>query len=165
MLRSTSTLHNTFLTSSRPMNPLSVIRSGPRFWSDPERMIRHKKLQFTLGLDQLSLRRTAVIQADKKRLSNIKWDRIIKRTDATGYRAQRFNQMTTWYKRIQYQEYYIQHLTTRNVWGQLRMYPPGGAKIAGKADQGYFGYDSLGVHRYNREPLPAQAKEIYERRK
>jgi hypothetical protein len=165
MLRSSASLRNTFLTSSRPINPISTIRSGPRWWSDPERMVRHKVLQFTLGLDQLALRRTAVIQADKKRLSNVKWDRVIKKTDATRYRTQRFAQMSTWYKRIQYQEYYIQHLTTRHMWGQLRMYPSGGAKIAGKADQGYFGYDSLAVNRYNREPLPAAAKELYPRRK
>ncbi|EPY35497.1 hypothetical protein AGDE_07287 [Angomonas deanei] len=85
--------------------------------------------------------------------------------DATGYKRGRSMQMATWYRRIQYQEYYMQHLFVRHMWGLLRMYPGNTVKIAGKADDGYVGYDSVPYHRYNRTPLSFPAREIYERRK
>ena len=57
-------------------------------------------------------------------------------------------------------------MMTRHVWGLLRMYPTGGAKIQGKNnDVGYLQDDNAGVHRYTRQPLPAKVHEIYERRK
>jgi hypothetical protein len=163
MFRSTIPLANVWLTASRAATPLGVIRSGRRHWSNPERMLRFKLLYFTLGVDQLPLRRTAVIQNEQERMKHIIKARP--KNDATGYKAKRMRQIGMWYRRIQYQEYYMQHMMTRHTWGLLRMYPVGGAKIAGKADTGYFGYDSSPVHRYTREPLPATAKEIYERRK
>jgi hypothetical protein len=126
-------------------------------------MIKFKLLYFTLGIDQQPLRRTAVIQNDMQRLRMAK---PAPRTgDVTGYKKARTNQLTTWYRRIQYQEFYLQHLFVRHAWGQIRVYPPNYVKIEGKADDGYAGYDAVPYHRYNRQPLVFPAKEIYERRK
>lgn len=163
MLSPTVRLLNTFLTHSVATTPITAIRTGPRWWSEPERMVKHKVMYFTLGIDQLPLRRTAVIQADMIR------QRMCKPMpcfgDATGYKRARAAQMITWYRRIQYQEYHLQHLYTRHVWGLIRAYPGNTTKIQGKADDGYVGYDSVPFHRYNRSPLPFPAREIYERRK
>lgn len=165
MLRLTVSCRNTYLTASKTTSPISMIRSST--WSDPDRMVRHKLLYFTLGLDQQALRRTAVIVADKKRLEKAEplrsQNNVV--TDPTGFKRARKFQLTTWHKRIQYQEYHLEHLFVRHVWGLLRMYPPGGAKIPGKADRGYFGYDKMSFHRYTREQLPANAQHLYERRK
>ena len=154
---------NTYLTRSMTTSPISVIRSGPRWWSEPDRMVRHKLLYFTLGIDQLPLRRTAVIAADVFRQHMCRPAAMS--GDATGYKKARKAQLNTWYRRIQYQEYYLQHLFTRHAWSLLRMYPANHTKIAGKADDGYAGYDGVPYHRYNRSPLPLPAREIYERRK
>lgn len=143
--------------------PISVIRSGPRWWSEPERMVKYKMLYFTLGIDQQALRRTAVIAADLSRQHMTKAQQFA--GDATGYKRARNVQIKTWYRRIQYQEYYLQHLFTRHAWSLLRMYPANHTKLAGKADDGYAGYDGVPYHRYNRAPLPFPAREIYDRRK
>lgn len=167
MFRSTAVCANTYLTASKGSAPITVIRS--EFWRDPSRLVRYKMLYFTLGLDSQALRRTAVIVADKKRLKNADPKKNVtgqtKTLDPTGFRRARAMQLQTWHRRVQYQEYYLQHMFTRHVWGLLRMYPPGGAKIAGIADKGYFGYDKMGHHRYTREPLPAYAAHLYERRR
>lgn len=162
MLRQTFAARNTFLTHSMATAPISVIRTGPKYWSDPERLVKHKLLYFTLGIDQQPLRRTAVIQNDLKRFHMCRPAPRV--GDTTGYKKARSAQLTTWYRRIQYQEYYMQHLFTRHMWSLLRMYPGQMTKIAGKADDGYAGYDSVPFHRYNRAPLPFPAKEMYERR-
>lgn len=162
-MKSTSFLLNTFLSHSVATPPISVIRSGPKWWSEPERMVKHKMMYFTMGIDQLPLRRTAVIQADLKRFHMCK---PAPRTgDTTGFKRARAAQLTTWYRRIQYQEFHLQHMFTRHMWGLLQMYPGNTTKIQGKADDGYVGYDSVSFHRYNRTPLLFPAREIYERRK
>lgn len=163
MLQSTCVLHNTFLTHSVATPPISVIRSGPKWWSEPERMVKHKIMYFTMGIDQLPLRRTAVIQTELKRFHMCR--PAPRAGDTTGFKRARASQLTTWYRRIQYQEYHLQHLFTRHMWGLLRMYPGNMTKIQGKADDGYVGYDSVPYHRYNRTPLPFPAREIYERRR
>lgn len=163
MLHSTAACRNTYMTRSMTTPPISVIRTGPKWWTDPDRMVRHKLMYFTLGIDQQPLRRTAVIAVDQYRQHMCK--PAMSTSDTTGYKRARQSQMTTWYRRIQYQEYYLQHMFTRHVWGLLRMYPANHTKIAGKADDGYAGYDSVPFHRYNRTPLPFPAREIYERRK
>lgn len=163
MLRQTTLLQNTYLTRSMTTPPISVIRTGPRWWSNPERLVRHKLLYFTLGIDQMALRRTAVIATDQFRQRMCKPPPRM--GDSTGYKRARSAQLTTWYRRIQYQEYYLQHLFTRHAWGLIRAYPANTTKIAGRADDGYVGYDSVPYHRYNRMPLPFPAKEVYERRK
>ncbi|CCW61971.1 unnamed protein product [Phytomonas sp. EM1] len=155
-------LCNTFLTRSVAKPPITVIRSGPKWWSDPERMVKHKLLYFTMGIDQLPLRRTAVIQNEQFRFHMCRPSPRI--NDATGYKRSRSGQMKTWYRRIQYQEYHLQHLFTRHAWGLLRVYPGNTTKIQGKADDGYVGYDSVPYHRYNRSPLPFPARDIYGRR-
>jgi hypothetical protein len=163
MLRTTCGLRNTYLTHSQASAPITVIRSGPKFWSQPERMVRYKLLYYTLGIDQLPLRRTAVIAADRAR--QMKCKPILFGGDATGYKKSRHAQLQTWYRRIQYQEYYLQHLFTRHAWSLLRMYPANHTKLAGKADDGYTGYDAVPYHRYNRSPSAFPARELYERRK
>ncbi|KEG05250.1 hypothetical protein DQ04_24631000 [Trypanosoma grayi] len=163
MLGTTKVCRNTFLTRSVATPPISVIRTGPKWWADPERMVRQKLMYFTLGIDQLPLRRTAVIQKDLHRFHMCKPPMRI--GDTTGYKRSRAAQLNTWYRRIQYQEYHLQHLFTRHVWGLTRAYPGNTTKIQGKADDGYVGYDSVPFHRYNRSPLPFPAREIYERRK
>ncbi|AYU78821.1 mitoribosomal protein mS72 [Leishmania donovani] len=163
MLRQTAAQLNTYLTRSVATPPISVIRTGPKWWAEPERMVKHKVMYFTMGIDQLPLRRTAVIQNDLKRFHMCKPPPRV--GDATGYKRSRGAQLTTWYRRIQYQEYHLQHLFVRHMWGLLRMYPGNTTKIQGKADDGYVGYDSVHFHRYNRSPLPFPAREIYERRK
>ncbi len=165
MLRSSGWQLNRFLTAAKSMSPVGVIRTGRNSWTQPERLIKYKMLYYTLGLDAQPLMRTCVLAAEKERMRFVPLRFPSQRQDPTGYRRARMRQLGMWYRRIQYQEYYLQHVFTRHAWGLLRMYPPGGAKIAGKADNGYFGYDSLPLHRYTREPLPAQAQEIYERRK
>lgn len=166
MYRRTPLLANQWLTMAKAAPPVSVIRSGRRHWVEPERMVRMKLMYFTLGIDQLPLRRTAVIHKEADLFK--KCPSVAQKSsayDSTGYKMRRHKQMMMWYRRIQYQEYYLQHMFTRHTWGLLRMYPTGGAKIAGKADTGYAGYDYLPYHRYTREPLPAHAREIYDRRK
>ena len=162
MLRVTTPCRNTFLTHSMTAAPLTVIRTGPYHWAEPDRLVRHKLLYFTMGLDQQALRRTCVIQNDQKR-----WRMCPPanpKGDTTGYKRARAAQLVTWYRRIQYQEYYLEHLFTRYAWGLLRMYPNAYVKIPGKIDEGYAGYDSVPYHRYNRKPLAFPAAEIYERR-
>ncbi|ORC87984.1 uncharacterized protein TM35_000192280 [Trypanosoma theileri] len=163
MLGTTRSCLNTFLTKSVAAAPITAIRTGPKWWAEPERMVRHKIMYFTLGIDQLPLRRTAIIQKDLHRFHMCKPPMRV--GDTTGYKRSRAAQLTTWYRRIQYQEYHMQHLFTRHVWGLLRVYPGNTTKIQGKADDGYVGYDSVPYHRYNRSPLPFPAREIYERRK
>ena len=133
-------------------------------------MIKYKTLYFTLGMDSLPLRRTAILVADKDRHRNAQSQFSLHGSanvqDVTGFQKKRIQQIAMWHRRIQYQEYYIQHMMTRHVWGLLRMYPTGGAKIAGKnGDVGYLQDDNGGVHRYTRQPLPTRVAEIYERRK
>ena len=168
MLRRTPQLRNTYLTASVTRAPITVIRSGRRFWTQPERMIRQKTLYFTLGMDSQPLRRVAVLAADKERHRNAftrPLESASSAQDVTGFQRKRAAQIIMWHRRIQYQEYYIQHLVARHVWGLLRMYPPGGAKIPGRSELGYFADDNGGVHRYARTNLPAKPLEIYERRK
>lgn len=168
MFRHTLPAHNIYLTHANARSPISVIRSGRRFWSQPDRMMRYKVLYFTLGMDAAPLRRTSVIVADKERLRNASARTIPSATkaDMTGFQRKRVQQMVMWHKRMQYQEFYMQHMMTRHVWGLLRMYPSGGGKIAGKnGDVGYFADDNTGVHRFTRALLPAKIPEIYERRK
>lgn len=164
MLQRSIVVLNAFLTKTRAHHPLNVIRSGPKYWSDPERLYQYKLLYFAMGVDQQPLRRTAVLLGDKHRLQTTSFLTKVKK-DPTGFERARAKQTTLWHRRMQYQEYYMQHLMTRHAWGLLRMYPPGGGKIAGKVDDGYFGYDDVPYHRYNRQPLPFPAKEIYEPRK
>ena len=163
MLRRTLVSSNTFLTHAQSTTPIAEIRTGPRFWSDPDRMVRMKLMYFSLGLDQASLRRTAVIQTDKYRMRHMTNS---KSRDPTGFAMARTRQILTWHKRLQYQELLMQHVFVRQSWRLLRKYPVGGAKIDGVAPQPYFGYDwKPAVNRYTREPLPADAKEIYPRRR
>jgi hypothetical protein len=57
-------------------------------------------------------------------------------------------------------------MAKRHVCGLLRMYPAGGAKIAGRnGDVGYIADDNSGTHRYTRQALPAKLPEMYERRR
>lgn len=163
MLRATVPVRNTFLTSSVATTPLVGIRSAQRWWAEPERMVKHKVMYFTMGIDQLPLRRTAVIQSDFYRFQKCR--SMPRGKDSTGFKQARSQQLRMWYRRIQYQEYHLQHLFVRHMWGLLRMYPGNTTKIQGKADDGYVGYDSVPFHRYNRTPLPFPAREIYERRK
>ena len=163
MFKLTTICRNTFLTHSMTTTPITAIRSGAYWWADPDRMLRHKLMYFTMGIDQQPLRRTAIIQTDRRRWKMCSGPR--RSADATGYKRARYQQQMTWHRRIQYQEYYLQHLFTRHTFGLLRMYPPNLAKIQGKADDGYAGYDSMPIHRYNRQPLAFPAREIYERRK
>ena len=162
-MRRSVPLFNTYLTGAKAPHPLAVIHSGAKHWTNPMRLVRFKILYFTLGLDQLPLRRTAVIASDNYKLSKVR--RYAPFGDTSGFKRARYHQMSTWMKRIQYQEYYMQHLMIRHVWGLLRKYPPNGTKIAGKADTGYFGYGKHGIHDYTREPLPATAIEMYPRRR
>jgi hypothetical protein len=164
MLRCTHVARNTFLTSGLSVPPISEIRSGPRHWSDPDRMVRMKLMYFTMGLDQQALRRTAVIQADKKRFVRSPHVGGGAR-DPTGFQRARTRQMLTWHKRIQYQELLMQHMFVRQTWGLLRKYPVGGAKIDGVVNTPYFGYDKQKLNRYTREPLPAEATLLYPKRK
>jgi hypothetical protein len=158
---------NTFLTANKARNPLTVIRTKNRHFTEPDRMYRHKLLYFAMGLDQLPLRRTAILAADSIRHRGAIGPaaRGDFGGDATGFKSARRRQIVTWHRRIQYQEMHLQHLMTRHAWGLLREYPSGGGKIAGRSDTGYFGFDRLSVNRYTREKLPATPREIYERRK
>jgi hypothetical protein len=168
MFSPTCISQNTFLTHSITKAPISVIRSGKKFWSASERLIQYKTLYFTLGMDSLPLRRVAIIAADKERHrhANFALHGSGNRSDVTGFQKKRVQQISMWHRRIGYQEYYIQHMMTRHVWGLLKMYPSGGAKISGKnGDMGYLQDDNDGIHRYSRQPLPAKVAEIYDRRK
>jgi hypothetical protein len=169
MLRSTLTTHNVYLTAAIAKSPATVIRSGRRFWSSYERLVQYKTLYFTLGMDAQPLRRTAVIIADKQRIKNARHYGPFKasgRSDTTGFNRKRLLSMLTWHKRMQYQEYYMQHMMTRHVWGVLRMYPTGGAKIAGKnGDVGYMFDDNGGVHRYTRQLHPTMPPLLYDKRR
>ena len=144
--------------------PITEIRNLEH-WGDPHRLIKYKKLYFTLGLDSQPLRRSAVITGEKRRTRNTFIERV-RGSDPTGFDKARRTQIRLWKRRMHYQEYYLQHLFTRHVWGLLRTYPVGGAKIAGFADRGYFGYDQrVPIHRYTHQPLPANAAHLYPRRK
>jgi hypothetical protein len=128
-------------------------------------MVKMKLMYFTMGLDQQALRRTAVIQADKHRFHLFRTTKAAL-ADPTGFKRSRTRQILQWHRRIQYQEYFMQHLFTRETWRVLRKYPVGGAKIDGVANQPYFGYHFHGgLNPYTREALPAEAKELYARRK
>jgi len=162
MLRLSRCRCNTYITHSLAVAPITAIRSTTRWWSDPERMVKYKTLYFTLGIDQLPLRRTALIQNEYLRTRMCPTSPI--GGDKTGYKRARAMQLNMWYRRIQYQEYFLQHLYTRHVWGLTRVYPNNYVKITGKADDGYAGYDAVPYHRYNRQPLPMPAREIYDRR-
>eukprot|EP00759_Apiculatamorpha_spiralis_P044556 PhF_6_TR41536/c0_g1_i2/m.62923 len=163
MLRSTPVTLNYYLRSAKIKNPSTQIRTGASWWSDPERMLQHKLLYFTLGVDSLPLRRVAVIRAERDRMRMTPGIPNNSVTDPTGYKRARRRQINLWYRRIQYQEFWLQHIYTRFVWGKTGYYPTGGGKIAGVAETGVWGYDHSALERYSREPLPAQAKEIYER--
>jgi hypothetical protein len=166
MLRRTLVHRNTFLTPARAQPPVTEIRSGPRHWSDPDRMLRMKMMYFTMGLDQQALRRTAVIQNDRARFKFVKMHLSPgKGRDPTGFREARTRQIVTWHKRIQYQEYLMQHMFVRQTWRVLRKYPVGGAKIDGVINTPYIGYDPLyKKHRFLREALPSEAPVLYPRR-
>ena len=92
-------------------NALDVDGTGT--WTDPWRMLEHKVLYFTLGLDSLPIRRTATIANEKRRVRAIGSAPFSSATDPNGYRRARYRQAQQWYKRIQYQEFYLQHLSKR----------------------------------------------------
>ena len=166
MFRATAVRHNYYLRASKQTNPLAQIRSGPRWWTKPERLLQHKLLYFTLGVDTLPLRRVGIIRAERRRMAMSPHVHFTANNDPTGYRRQRVRQVALWYKRCQYQEFWLQHLYTRFAWGKTGYYPSGGGKIAGASETGVWGYDvQSNKDRYTREPLPAVAREIYERRK
>eukprot|EP00760_Papus_ankaliazontas_P012786 PhM_4_TR1554/c0_g1_i1/m.94059 len=165
MLRATLSLRNYYLRASKGASPVTQIRSGDRWWSDPERMYKQKLLYFTLGVDQLPLRRTAIIANERRRVRAVSKAPFSGSNDPTGYRRARHRQVRQWYRRIQYQEFYLQHLFTRYAWGRTRHYPSGGGKISGITPSGVWGFDNKSFDRYSREPLPAHPREIYEPRK
>lgn len=84
---------NTFLTRSVATPPVSVIRTGPKWWAEPVRMVRQKLMFFTLGVDQLPLRRTAVIQKDLYRCHMCRPP--VRIGDTTGHKCSRAAQLTT----------------------------------------------------------------------
>ena len=161
MLRRTPVAANTFLTWAKPRTPIQVIHSGTRHWSDPDRLVRMKLMYYNLGLDQQALRRTAVIQADKARFSRAPPRNV--GGDPSGFGKARVRQMLQWHRRLQYQEFFLQHALVRQSWRVLRKYPVGGAKIEGAVGTPYFGYPHK-LNKYTREPLPAEATELYPRR-
>ena len=163
MFRCTLISCNKFLSTPSVSAPATIIRS--KGWKNPGRLVRQKMLFFSFGLDQQALRRTAVIVSDRERTrAAMPETDNIARQDSTGFKRSRDRQLQLWRRRIQYQEWYLEHMFTRHAWGLLRKYPPGGTKILGKADDGYFGYGHS-FHQYNGTPLPYPAREVYERRK
>lgn len=165
MLRRTAICQNTQLTWSKATPPSRIIKNTEWF-DDPERLYRYKLMYFALGLDQLPLRRAAVLAAEAERVQRAELDNklMIKKNDLTGFTLAQRRQMMTWHNRMKYQEWYLEHLHMRHVWAMLRKYPTGGAKIAGVAEQPYFGYD-YNVNRFTRERNPANARELYPRRR
>ncbi|KNH09344.1 hypothetical protein XU18_0029 [Perkinsela sp. CCAP 1560/4] len=158
-------LLNQYLGSPRIVNPSNQIHSGPKWFTDPERLLQHKLLYYYMGVDSLPLRRLGIIRAERSRIRMAPRQKFSSSNDPTGYRRSRFAQLSLWYKRCMYQEWWLQHLYTRFAWGRCRHYPCDGGKIHGISGNGVWGYDKVNVERYSRHPLPAQAKEIYERRK
>ena len=165
MIQRTSNKLNQYLASPRIVNPSNQIHSGARWFTDPERLLQHKILYFYLGVDSLPLRRVGIIRTERARMHMVPTQKFSASNDPTGYRRSRFTQMSLWYKRCMYQEWWLQHLYTRFAWGKCRQYPCNGGKIHGVFENGVWGYDKVTVERYSRQPLPAQAREIYERRK
>lgn len=163
MLRSSTVLHNTYFGRSAVTSPVATIRSGPKFFTDPERMIKQKLLYFTLGLDQQPLRRVAVVAAENMR--QVASPRNSSKRDVTGFRMARGRQTTMWYRRMKYQEYYLQHMFTRYAWSVTRAYPGNGVKLPTVAEDGYYGYNAVGVHSISRQALPLPARPLYEPRK
>ena len=165
MLHSSSVCRNYYVSAAKIVNPSNQIHSGPRWFTEPERLLQHKILYFTLGVDTLPLRRVGIIRAERQRMRMAPATALNSSTDPTGYRRSRITQLNLWYKRCMYQEWWLEHLYTRFAWGRCGYYPTGGGKISGVYERGVWGYDRLSIDRYSREPLPAQAREIYERRK
>eukprot|EP00758_Cryptobia_borreli_P000541 Tbor_TRINITY_DN1194_c0_g1::TRINITY_DN1194_c0_g1_i1::g.15552::m.15552 len=163
MLRQTTPAYNTYLGRQSIASPISVIRSKDKYWTDPERLIKHKIMYFLLGVDQQPLRRTSVVIKDREH--RLMSPRESFKKDITGFRRARDKQTQMWLRRMQYQEYLIQHIFTRHTWGLLRKYPPNGAKIKDVVDDGYFGETPNGLHHYTRQPLPFPHRQIYPPRK
>jgi hypothetical protein len=136
--------------------------SGQDWMRSPERMLQAKLMYFHLGLDQLPLRRVAVLGHDKDRLRNAI---MTKDHDQTGYRRARASQMTLWHRRMHYQEYHLQHLYTRYLWRLLRYVPSEGAKIPGGPETGYWGAPMCGLNLVTKESLPLPPIEPHPRRK
>jgi hypothetical protein len=158
-------LNRYLLPASQHTAPRREIRS-PTWTDNPQRLVKYKKLYFTMGLDQQALRRTALLNAETQRTRYSIAVEDVDKGDPTGFKRARRKQLVQWRLRMNYQEYHLQHLFTRHIWGLLRKYPSGGAKIAGVADKGYFSYDFWKTdHRFTGEPLPASAKELYPKRR
>lgn len=163
MLRSTTSLLNTYFGKNAVVAPISAIRSGTKYFTEPERLIKQKLLFFTLGIDQQPLRRVAVLANEDARLRTS--PRTSNKKDVTGFRKARGKQASMWYRRMRYQEYYLEHLFTRYAWSVTRKYPPNGVKLPGVAEDGYFGEAPAGVHYTTRQALPIPIKPLYEPRK
>ena len=165
MLRRTALRGNPYLTWHKAQQPNAIVRNHD-FWHDPQRMYKAKLLHFALGVDQLALRRTAVMAAENHRIrraavQTLKWT---SKNDPTGFAKAQNMQTMQWHYRMRYQEWYLQHLHLRHAWAMLRKYPVGGAKIAGVTDTPYFGYDNA-ANRFTREAQGASAKVLYPRRR
>ena len=165
MMKQCVLCHNQYMGSPRIVNPINQIHSGPRWFSDPERLLQHKMLYFYLGVDTLPIRRVSIIQNETHKMRMVPTQKFSASNDPTGYRRSRLAQMKLWYKRCMYQEWWLQHLYTRFAWGKCRFYPTNGGKIHGVHESGVWGYDKVNVERYSRQPLSAEAREIYDRRK
>eukprot|EP00744_Colponema_vietnamica_P021747 GILI01031116.1.p1 GENE.GILI01031116.1~~GILI01031116.1.p1 ORF type:complete len:164 (+),score=22.74 GILI01031116.1:49-540(+) len=163
MLRKSTFRLNTYFGRDAVVSPASVIRSGTKFFTEPERLIKQKLLFFTLGIDQQPLRRVALLANEDARLKAS--PRASNKKDVTGFRKARGKQSSMWYRRMKYQEYYLEHIFTRYAWSVTRKYPTNGVKLPGVAEDGYFGDAPAGVHYITRQALPIPIKPLYEPRK